>query len=208
MLVELDPASGTVRVDADGLEALATPGPRPRSPEVAAALESATVRRVLAARHEPLATMGLVVAGRDSLLTHRIWAGEEWAGLLLQVRTGLHQLMAVPPGHLAAALTRLARLRPRRVDVREDVPFPGARVDELVDSDPARRAPALTEAGADVAWRLQVRTGATGLATTVTDGPAGARVADPEGDVLRAVSNTTVYRILATALPAAVGSPA
>lgn len=208
MLVELDQTSGAVRVDADGLAALESADSHPSSPEVRAALESATVRRVLAASQAPLATMDLVVAGRDSRLAHRIRVGEEWAGLLLQVRSGLHQLMAVPPGHLAAALTRLVRLRPRRVDGREDLPYAGARVDELVDSDPDRRTPALTEAGADVAWRLLVRAGGTELGTTVTDGPAGARVADPEADVLRAVSNTTVYRILATALPAALGSPA
>jgi hypothetical protein len=148
------------------------------------------------------------VAGRESSLTHRAWVDPTTATLLLGVRPGLLQLMAVPPAHLAASLVRLTRLRPRRVGGRLDVPFATSRLGELVDPDPVLRTAALTDAGAELAWRLAVSWSGGRQAVTAVDGVGGVRLADPGADTLRAVTNTDVYRILATALPPDALAPA
>lgn len=201
MLAEVDPVSGALRLDDDGLAALDSPSPAPEHPDLRAALASVPVRAVLAARQAPLASLDLVVAGPDSRLDHRVWVDEQWAGLRLQVRAGLHQLMAVPPGHLTAGLVRLVRLRPRRVDERADVPFPRSRLDDLVATERTLRTAALADAGAELAWRLEVGSADGGQVLTATDGAGGLRLAEAGQDVLRAVSNTAGYRILSTVLP-------
>lgn len=201
MLVEIDPVSGALRLDDDGLAALDSPSPAPEHPDLRAALGSMAVRAVLAARQAPVVTLDLVVAGPDTRLTHRAWVDEQWAGLQLQVRPGVHQLMAVPPGHLAAGLVRLVRLRPRRVDERTDVPFPRSRLDDLVATEQPLRAAALADAGAELAWRLEVGSADGGQVLTATDGAGGLHLAEAGQDVLRAVSNTTGYRLLSTVLP-------
>lgn len=48
--------------------------------------------------------LDLAVAGSTGVLRHRVLASPDEAIVVLGVRTGLHQVMAVPPAHVAAAL--------------------------------------------------------------------------------------------------------
>lgn len=178
-----DPAALTGIVD-PGL------GP-PLGPALAPALD--TVR-------EPRVTLDLVVAG-TSRLTHRAWVTPEHAVLVLGVRPDLHQLMVLPPSHLAAALVRLTRLRPRRTGERAERPCPRDALRLLVDPDPEVRGPALQRVGASVAWRWGVAWSQGRSEVTGVDGENGLFLADAEAEVLRPVSNTTAYRIFSTVLP-------
>lgn len=203
MLVEVDEGSGVVRLDDEGVAALTRPATTDGAsdPAVRTLLGSGRYDAALAALREPVVTMDLVVAASGSRLTHTASVVPETAAVLLGVRPGLHQLMAMPPAYLTAALVRLTGLEPRRVAERTDVPFPQTRLGELVAEDPEQRTATLAEVGADLAWRLEVRWATGSQQLTATDGRDGVRIAGPGEDVLRAVTNTTVYRILSTTLP-------
>lgn len=204
MLAELDTASGAVRVDDEGLAALL--GAMETADAVgplATALASPAVAEALDALRRPLVTLELAVASPHARVAHRLSLVPGTAALLLGVTLDIHQLMALPPAFVPSSLVRLTRMRPRRVDERSDVAFSAARFGELVDPDPDRRSRALADAGADLAWRLDVRWADGGQLLTATDGPSGLRLAEADRDLLRAVTNTEVYRIFATALPVA-----
>ncbi|MCD4525271.1 hypothetical protein [Nocardioides sp. cx-173] len=188
MLVETDAASGAVRLDDEGLAALLAgeqPGPEP----------------LLAVIAEPTVTLGLAVAGVETRLEHRAWVTRESAALLLGVRPGLFQLMAHDPAFLTAALVRLTRMRPRRVEDREPVDLPAERLPDLVAADETVRRAALAAAGADFAWHLSLRWQGGQRDLVAVDGPRGLHLGDPAAPRLVPVSNTTAYRILSTALP-------
>lgn len=154
---------------------------------------------------QPLLTLALVVAGPEVRLEHHGTVDQTTARLRLGVRPGRTRELTEDPAHLTAALVRLTRMRPRRTPRREEVPFPAARLPELVGPEAATRRAALAEAGAGFAWHLSARWGAhgDGVELTATDGPTGLFLADPGHDLLRPVSNTQAYRVLSTLLPLA-----
>lgn len=147
--------------------------------------------------------LDLVVAGTSSVLRHRVLAVPDEAVVVLGVRPGLHQVMLLPPAHVAAALVRMTRLRPRSTDDRVVRPLPAAGAGTLVADDAAIRLPAMHEVGADFAWRLAV-TWADGERRELiaVDGVDGLFWADPVAGVLGPVSNTMAYRAFSTVLTA------
>ncbi len=201
MLLEPDLAAGTVRADDAGVAALlAAAGGEPR-PEVADALGDGRLAAALPVLADPLVRVSLVVASSDVRLEHRAWVSPDHLVLALGVRPGLVQLHAQDPAYLTAALVRLTRMRPRRVEERPEVAFPTERLPELVAEDGGVRAPALADAGADLAWRLEARWHDGERLLTAVDGRHGVRLADPATARLRPVSNTVAYRVLSTLLP-------
>lgn len=152
--------------------------------------------------------LDLVVAGSAAVLRHRVLAVPEEAVVVLGVRPGLHQVMVVPPSHVAAALVRLTRMRPRPTGARTPRRFPAAGLAALVDDDPEVRVPALREVGAGFAWRLGVQW-ADGARRSVhaVDGADGLFWADPVDEVLDPVSNTLAYRAFSTVLTAGDAPP-
>lgn len=201
MWADLDPATGGGRLDDEAREALvgAVRGAAVGA-DVPAWLADAGLRTLLAPVAEPLAELDMVVAGADTRLRHQVWVGEAAAVVALAVRADLHQLLVVPPGHLAAGLARMARLTVRRHHTREDRSWPAARTPQLVTPDAEVRTRALADAGGAFAWHLAVAgTQAPGL--TGVDGPGGLFWADPVEDLLRPASNTATYRLFSTAVP-------
>jgi hypothetical protein len=204
MLIDHDAAAGTVRVDEEGLRALLAARRGEVVPEASAALEAAEgLDADLGAVTDPLVSLGLVVAGPTARLEHRIWVDAERAVAVAEVRPGTSQLLVLPPAHLAAALARLARLRPRRTGERAERRWHDERLPELVAADPTVRAAALAEAGAGHAWQLVVDWAGEERRLVGVDGEDGPFLADPEAGVLRPTSNTVLYRLFATVLPPA-----
>lgn len=153
--------------------------------------------------------LDLVVAGTSGVLRHRVLAVVDEAVVVLGVRTGMHQVMVLPPAHVAAALVRMTRLRPRPTGDRAGRPFPTAGLAALVADDPAVRLPALREVGAGFAWRLGVTWASDErLEVTAVDGAGGLFWADPVDEVLAPVSNTMAYRAFTTVLTAGDVAPA
>lgn len=201
MLIERDPLSGVLRVDHDGLQALVSASRGAEVPEAATVLETDGVGDAMATVTDPDVTVELVVGGTSTRLSHRIWVDPDRAVVLPELRPGLAQLMVVPPGHLAAALARLVRLRPRRTGERVVRPFPADRLDDLVAPDAVVRSDALAQAGAGFAWQLLVGWAGEARRVTAVDGPDGPFLADPDHGVLRPTTNTILYRLFATVLP-------
>ena len=148
---------------------------------------------------DALVELDVVVAG-TSRLEHRVWVAPDRAVFVLGVQPGLHQVLLLPPSHLAAALVRMTRLRPQRTGDRAPRPWPEQDLGRLVDPDAEVRGIALEEAGATWAWRLGVSWADERVELTAVDGDGGLFLAD--GDALVPISNTTAYRIFSTALPA------
>lgn len=205
---EVDPTTSVIRLDDADLAALLGPAGRE-------ALDPGTRKRLADAGlvptlddtlRDPVVTLDVVVAGA-SRLEHRVWVTADHAVAVLGVQPGRHQLLVLPPSHLAAGLVRMTRLRPRRTGARLDRPWPRGDLDLLVDHDPGVRASALERAGAGFAWRLAVTWSDERREVTATDGPDGPFLADPDRDALRPVSNTAVYRTFSTALPPAALAP-
>ena len=109
--------------------------------------------------------------------------------------------MTTDPAYLTAALVRLTRLRPRRVDAAGPVRATAALLDELVADDALVRVPALAAVAATHAWRLRIDWDGGRRELAAVDGETGVHLAEPGADVLVPVSNTGVYRIFSTALP-------
>jgi hypothetical protein len=149
----------------------------------------------------PLITLEVLVAG-DAVQHHRVAVDIDRAVLLLAVRPGLNQLMVLPPAHLAAALTRITRIGPRRHAAAGSQQVPTQFASALLDSGADVRRVALDEVGANVVWRLRVDRPEGQHDLIVVDGPSGIRVLDDEQHVVLPTSATTLYRVFATALPA------
>ena len=201
MLIERDPVSGVLRVDHDGLQALVSASRGADVPEAATVLETDGLPEAMTTVTDPDVTVELVVAGTSARLSHRIWVDPDRAVVVPELRPGVAQLLVVPPDHLAAALARLARLRPRRHDHRVVRAFRPDRLEDLVAPDAAVRADALAEAGAGFAWQLAVGSAGEARVVTAVDGPEGPSLADPDAGVLRPTTPTAVYRLFTTVLP-------
>jgi hypothetical protein len=177
---------GVVRLDDAGVAALL----RGEGAGLGPALE--TLRR-------PLVTVEVLVAG-SSLERHRVWVDADQAVVLLAVRPGLHQLMVLPPSHLAAALVRMTRTGPRRARAHERSAAPTEAAPRLVSADDGVRQQALQEAGATLAWRLRVGWAGEHRDLVAVDGPDGLRVLDDEAGALLPASATMLYRVFSTVL--------
>lgn len=202
-MIEVDAATGVIHVDDEGLRDLLGAPQRELHEAVASQIASSHLLPAIDALRDPDIALDLVVAGR-SVLTHRIGVDGEHAVAVLGVTPGLHQVLALPPSHVPAALVRLTRLRARRLGPREPRPCPPGGLGCLVHADPTTRADALMQVGADFAWRLGVIRGDAQHQVVATDGPAGLFLADPDAQLLRPISDTSAYRIFATVLPAAL----
>lgn len=151
----------------------------------------------------PDVDLELVVAGTSGVLPHRILAVPDEAVVVLGVRPGLHQVMVLPPAHVAAALVRMTRLRPHPTRDRAVRRFPAAGLAALVDDDAQVRLDSLREVGARFAWRLGVRwTDDERHDLTAVGGADGLFWADPVDQLLRPVSSTQAYRAFSTVLAA------
>lgn len=205
-MIEVDAGSGVLRLDDDGLGALLASVAGDPDPELVAALDAAGATSLVDAAlldtaREPEVVLDLVVAGTSTMLAHRAWVDPDRAVVVLGVRPGLHQLMVLPPAHLAAALVRMTRLRPRRTGPRTPRSHPSAGLAALVSADAGVRGSALGEVDAGFAWRLGVAwAGSRRSEITAVDGRDGLFWADD--GALHPVSNTTAYRAFATVLTA------
>lgn len=207
-MIELDATSGALRLDDDRLVALlAAADDSSPDPELVAALHGSGSTAVLATVRAPEVTLDLVVAGASSVLVHRAWVDPDRAVVVLGVRAGLHQVMVLPPAHVAAALVRMTRLRPRRTGPRAPRPHPAGGLDALISTDDEVRSAALAATEAGFAWRLGVSwAGSPSSEVTATDGRNGLFLADEVA--LHPVSNTIVYRAFTTVLVAGDPPPA
>lgn len=163
-------------------------------------LDDAGAAAALARLKGPSVTLEVLVAGA-TLQLHRAAVDAERAVVLLAVRPGLHQLMELPPAHVAAALVRMTRTGPRRASSSERRTAPAEASTRLLSADDGVRRRALHEAAATLAWRLRVGWHGEHRDLVVVDGPDGLHVLDDEADELLPVSATSLYRVFTTALP-------
>ena len=189
---------GVVRLDDADVAALV--GSNDPDPRTSRDLERAGLGAALATLQSPSVTLEVLLAGA-TLQLHRAAVDAERAVVLLGVRPGLHQLMVLPPSHLAAALVRMTRTGPRRASSGERRAAPAEGSARLLSADDDVRRHALRQAAATLAWRLRVRWNGEHRDLVVVDGPDGLHVLDDEADELLAVSATSLYRVFTTALP-------
>lgn len=180
-LVRLDDAGVAALLDGDDLE------------QAGLLPAQETLRR-------PLVTLEVLVAGA-SLQLHRTAVDAERAVVLLAVRPGLHQLMVLPPSHVAAALVRMTRSGPRRASAGARRAAPAEAVARLLSADTDVRRDVLQEAGATLAWRLRVGWEGEHRDLVAVDGADGLHAVDEDDGALLPVSATTLYRVFSTALP-------
>ncbi|MCY7402424.1 MAG: hypothetical protein LH477_15980 [Nocardioides sp.] len=186
---------GVVRLDDEGVAALLGGDDHLA---VLPHMERAGLRTAQDTLRRPVVTLEVLVAG-SSLQLHRVAVDAERAVLLLAVRPGLHQLMVLPPSHVAAALVRMTRTGPRACGSgRRAAPAQAAA--RLLSADADERRDVLLEAGAALAWRLRVVWNGERRDLVVVDGTDGLHVLDDE-EALLPVSATTLYRVFSTALP-------
>ena len=189
---------GVVRLDDAGLAALL--GDHDLDAAAARELDRAGLSLALDTVRRPLVTLDVLVAG-STLQLHRIAVDAERAVVLLAVRPGLHQLMVLPPSHVAAALVRVTRTGPRRGSAAGRRSAPVDAVGRLLSDDAGVRHDALSEAGATLAWRLRVNWAGEHRDLVVVDATDGLHVVDEDDGVLVPVSATTLYRVFSTSLP-------
>ena len=197
---------GVVRLDNAGVAALLPDGDD-LGPGTVRDLERAGLGAALATLRSPVVTLEVLVAGATVQL-HRASVDAERAVVLLAVRPGLHQLMVLPPSHLAAALVRMTRIGPRRASRGERRAAPAEAATRLLSADDAVRQGVLQEAAATLAWRLRVGWDGEHRDLVVVDGPDGLHVLDEEAGDLVPVSATSLYRVFTTALPPEALAPA
>lgn len=196
---------GVVRLDDAGVAALLPGGPD-LDGGTRHELERGGLGPALETLRRPLVTLEVLLAG-TSLQRHRAAVDAERAVVLLAVRPGLHQLMVLPPSHLAAALVRITRTGPRRASGGEQRTAPAEAATRLLAADDDVRRQALHESGATLAWRLRVGWGDEHRDLVVVDGPDGLHVVDDEAGALLPVSATSLYRVFSTALPPGAVEP-
>jgi len=189
---------GVVRLDDAGVAAVLGDGDLDDA--ATAELAAAGLGPALVTVRRPIVTLEVRVAG-SSTQVHRIAVDAERAVVLLAVRPGLHQLMVLPPSHVAAAVVRITRIGPRRSPAGGPRPAPADAVARLLSDDSAVRHDALRAASATLAWRLRVAWDAEHRDLVVVDGTDGMHVLDEEDGALLPVSATTLYRVFSTALP-------
>ncbi len=124
------------------------------APSLADALSVPGVPEALEAVRSPLAVLNIAVAGRSHLLSHQAWVTPDAVALLLDVREGERQLMALPPALLASGLARLLRLGPRRVAERAPGEADGAVLADLFSATEILRRSAFETLDVDLAWNL------------------------------------------------------
>lgn len=197
--VTADPG-GVVRLDDATVTALLAAESGDVDPGTLRELDVAGALPALETLRRPLVSMEVVVAG-SSLQVHHARVDAERAVLLLAVRPGLHQLMVLPPAHLAAALVRMTRTGPRRSTGTQQRPAPEGTTVRLLSEDRDVRHGVLREVGATFAWRLRVRRDREHRDLLVVDAADGLHVLDDEAGVLRPTTATTLYRVFSTALP-------
>lgn len=191
---------GVVRLDDAGADALLSGGDL--DARTARDLEGAGLAPALDTLRRPVVTVEVLVAGA-ALQVHRAAVDAEQAVVLLAVRPGLHQLMVLPPSHLAAALVRMTRTGPRRAAGSERRTAPAEASTRLLSADPDVRREVLQEVGAALAWRLRVGWDGEHRDLVVVDGPDGLHVLDEDAGALLPVTATALYRVFSTALPPA-----
>lgn len=196
---------GVVRLDDAGVAAL-LPGGDDLDPGTARDLARAGLRPALETLRRPLVTLEVLVAGA-SLQLHRASVDAERAVVLLAVRPGLHQLMVLPPSHLAAALVRMTRTGPRRTSGTQRRTAPAEASTRLLSADAGVRELVLHEAGATLAWRLRVGWDGAHRDLVAVDGPDGLHVLDEDTGTLLPVTATALYRVFTTALPPGALAP-
>ena len=189
---------GVVRLDDAGVAAVLGDGDLDDA--ATAELAAAGLGPALVTVRRPIVTLEVRVAG-SSTQVHRIAVDAERAVVLLAVRPGLHQLMVLPPSHVAAAVVRITRIGPRRSPAGGPRPAPADAVARLLSDDSAVRHDALRAASATLAWRLRAAWDAEHRDLVVVDGTDGMHVLDEEDGALLPVSATTLYRVFSTALP-------
>ncbi|HEV2798065.1 MAG TPA: hypothetical protein VGV65_10640 [Nocardioides sp.] len=194
---------GVVRLDDATVTTLLDPGSGDLDPRVLGDLDAAGVLAAVETIRRPLVSVEVVVAGA-ALQVHRALVDPQRAVLLLAVRPGLHQLMVVPPSHLAAALVRMTRTGPRRSSGSRSRPAPDDAAARLLAEDDEARLGVLREVGATLGWRLRVRWDGDHRDLVVLDCADGWHVLDDEEGALLPTSATTLYRVFSTALPPAV----
>lgn len=190
---------GVLRLDDAGVAALIPGGDDPDR-AVVRDLERAGLGPALETLRHPLVTVEVLVAGA-TLELHRVAVDAEHAVVLLPVRPGLHQLMVLPPSHLAAALVRMTRTGPRKASGRERRTAPAEARTRLLSPDAGVRRAVLHDVGATRAWRLRVGWDGEHRDLVAVDGPDGAHVLDDEAGALLPASATMLYRVFSTALP-------
>jgi len=189
---------GVVRLDDAGVAAVL--GDDDLDDAATAELAAAGLGPALVTVRRPIVTLEVRVAG-SSTQVHRIAVDAERAVVLLAVRPGLHQLMVLPPSHVAAAVVRITRIGPRRSPAGGPRPAPADAVARLLSDDADVRHDALRAASATLAWRLRAAWDAEHRDLVVVDGTDGMHVLDEEDGALLPVSATTLYRVFSTALP-------
>lgn len=223
MVIEFDRDSATVRVDDAGLEALLDCAASPDTvgdPDAAMALASGRLDPAMGAIFNPEATVTVELAEGDRVLEHRIWVGERWAAYLLDApqEGGLRRLLADGRAFLPASLALLVDLRPANADGAAAIKADPADLDALFAAEgPPHRGAALRAIGASRAWRITVSDAAVDAAwadgeaagetsarrVVMSGGPDGVRLWDPVAQRFDPVTNTTAFRILTLAAPAA-----
>lgn len=181
-----------------------------------------TARPAWEAVRAPGGRLQLDVSNRDGVAVHRAWLTPDAVALLLAVREDLHDLLTVPPDALPGLLARTVRIGPRKDPARGRRAVPPGAADDLVHTDPHRRAAAFEAAGAGdrhFAWRLQTvwpddatPDGLSGRGLAVLDGPDGMFSVEEDdtgghGEVLVPTTASQVWRAFTSLLPV-VGAPA
>lgn len=187
-VVRLDDAGVAALMGGDELDAAVTPD-----------LDRAELRLARDTVHRPVVTLEVLVAG-TTLQRHRIAVDAERAVVLLSVRPGIHQLMVLPPSHVAAALARMTRTGPQRASARRPRATPTGATARLLSAEADARRDVLHELGATLAWRLRVGWHGEHHDLVVVDGTDGLHVVDDRGTLLP-VTATMLYRVFSTALP-------
>lgn len=123
-------------------------------PALREALAVPGVPEALEAVRSPMAVLAVVVAGRGNVMSHHLWVTPDAVALLLQVREGERQLMALPPTLLASSLARLLRLGPRATGERAPRAVDSMLLPDLFAGTEILRRSAFDALAADVAWNV------------------------------------------------------
>lgn len=178
------------------------------SPALQEVLAVPGMAEALDAARSPLVVLHVAVAGRGTILSHQGWVTPDAIALLLHVREGERQLMALPPTLLASSLARLLRLGPRTTGERASRAVDsGLLADLFADTEILRRS-AFDTLAVDVAWNasLSWRGGDRWMCGLDSTGGAGGPgglwlvAGDKDAPRLQPVTATDIWRRLTTLL--------